>query len=292
MRWNKLRWGARGSMAREAAAIPYNAEVGHSHHKPPGPMRADQINDGDPIELSDGHPIHCMSAGRRHAGAHIEGAKALATDPAVEDDAGIDAGVVWNDGKNLRAPDIVVGGLEREPGWMDKAPPLAVEYADTGQNESDLHDKIGELISAGTQIIWVVRLKDELCVEIYEPGKPMRVATAEENLEAPGILQNPVPVRALVDPAESNRVALRNLLQRFGYGSLEQIQSDSEQRGKLEGDIAGRRSALFTLLSARGLEVDGPTQRRINECRDVQVLDSWIARAAIASTMAEAIPGK
>ena len=245
-------------------------------------MRADQVKDGDPIELSNGHVIHCMTAGWRHAGAHIEGAKALATDPAVDDGAGIDAGVAWNDGKNLRAPDIVVGGPERKPGWMDVAPPLAVEYADTGQDERDLKDKIAELLEIGTRLVWVVRLVGELRVEVHEAGKPVRVVAADEELEAPGILQNPVPVRALVDPEESNRAALRNLLQRFGFGSVEQIARKS--------DLAGRRDALFTLLRARGFDVDAATRGRIEACEDADVIDAWITSTATAATATQAIP--
>ncbi|MCG8421623.1 MAG: Uma2 family endonuclease [Proteobacteria bacterium] len=312
MSWPKSRLFA--LFVRERADVSYTHGVARSpvtregssrsSGQEPGPMRADQVHDGDPIELSNGYPIRCMTAGRRHAGAHIEGAKALATDPAVEDNAGIDAGVVWNDGKNLRAPDIVVGGIERKPGWMDRAPPLAVEYADTGQNESSLRDKISELLEAGTRTIWVVRLKGELRVEVHESGKPMLIVGQDETLEAPGILKNPVPVRALVDPAESNRAALRNLLQRLGYDSLEQIQHDSEKRGKRlgkqegkrlgrrEGNVAGRRSALFTLLSARGLDIDAATRKRIEACTDIDVLDRWIARAATAHSVAEAIPAE
>lgn len=277
-------------VARDGSYTPFVAGSSPSRERPiiePGPARADQVQEGDPLELSNGHVIRCMTAGRRHAGAHIEGAKVLATDPAVEDNAGIDAGVVWNHGKNLRAPDIVVGGLEREPGWpgwMDEAPPLAVEYADTGQDESDLRDKIAELLEIGTRFIWVVRLTGDLRVEVHEAGQPVRVVAADEELEAPGILQNPVPVRALVDPHESNRVALRNLLQRSGFDSVEQIEQNS--------DLAGRRDALFTLLRARGLDVDAATRERIEACQDADAIDRWITSTATAATMAQAIPAE
>jgi len=62
------------------------------------------------------------------------------------------------DEKNLRAPGIAVGNIPDEPGWAPGAPPLAVEYADTGQDERDLQQKIGTLLGAGTRYVWVVRL--------------------------------------------------------------------------------------------------------------------------------------
>ena len=287
MSWSKYLGARYTSVARERASVPYNAGVTRpTDGELPGFMRADQIRDGDPIELSNGRLIHCMSAGRRHAGAHIEGAKVLATDPAVEDNAGIDAGVVWNDGKNLRAPDIVVGGyLERLPGWMDQAPPLAVEYSDTGQNEEELQEKIVQLLELGVRLIWVVRLTGELQVEVYRPDRAMEVVGRDGVLEAPGILKNPVPVRALVDPAESNRVALRNLLQRLGHDSVEQLQRDSEVRGKRDGNLDGLRTALDTVLMARGFALDPETRARLGACADSEVLNRWISRAATATTL-------
>jgi len=57
----------------------------------PGPYRVDQIREGDPYELSNGHLIECMSAGRDHAGVNLLGARVLGSDPDVEW-AGVDAG--------------------------------------------------------------------------------------------------------------------------------------------------------------------------------------------------------
>ena len=88
--------------------------------------------------------------------ANLVGGLALATDPAV-DSAGVDTGYAA-DAYTLRAPDLAVGNVPDAPGWVKGAPPLAVEYADTGQDELDLPVKIRELLSAGTRLVWVVRL--------------------------------------------------------------------------------------------------------------------------------------
>jgi hypothetical protein len=34
----------------------------------PGPFQVDQIRDGDPYELSNGHPIQCLPTGGNGAG--------------------------------------------------------------------------------------------------------------------------------------------------------------------------------------------------------------------------------
>ncbi|MCP4655337.1 MAG: hypothetical protein GY856_07955 [bacterium] len=148
-----------------------------------GPFRADQIRSGDPYELSNGHPILCLPSCGRESRATLLGASILDSDPGVES-VGIDTGCSPEPG-TLRAPDIAVGNVPDEPGWMHHGPLLAVEYADVGQDEEDLGTKIGELFGAGTRIVWVVRLTGPRRIEIYEPEKPMRLAHQGDELLPP-----------------------------------------------------------------------------------------------------------
>jgi len=114
-----------------------------------GPFRANQIRCGDPYELSDGHAIYVLPAGGRHADTNLVGGQVLATDPDVTQ-AGMDAGYSPEPG-TLRAPDIAVGNVPREPGWIQGVPPLAVEYVDTGQDEAELRAKVDDLLRWGTK---------------------------------------------------------------------------------------------------------------------------------------------
>ena len=264
------------------------------YSEPVGPFRADQIREGDHYELSDGHAIHCMTAGGRHGSSHILGSTVLDTDPAVAQQAGIDVGIAWNQGKNLRAPDIVVGMDLREPGWAREAPPLAVEYADAGQDEAELAQKISELLEFGTRLIWVVRLKGPLRVEVHERGLPPRVVDGDGELLAPGILQNPVPVRALIDRTAAHEAALRNLLARKGYASLDAVREEGREAGREEGREAGReegreegheeavvvaRDALLGQLRARGWTLRPELAARVQACGELSTLLRWLTRA-------------
>jgi len=74
-----------------------------------------------------------------------------------------------------------------------------VESADTGQDEDDLEQEIEDLLVAGTQHVWVVRLKGPRRIEVHEPNRPMRKAFPGEQLKAPGILDHPVSVETLYD---------------------------------------------------------------------------------------------
>ena len=89
-----------------------------------GPFRPEQLQSGDPYELSDGHPIECLPTGGPGSRANLIGGLALATDPAVES-AGVDTGYAA-DAYTLRAPDLAVGNVPDAPGWVAGAPPLAV----------------------------------------------------------------------------------------------------------------------------------------------------------------------
>jgi hypothetical protein len=265
----------------------------------PGPFRAEHVREGSPYELSDGHPVLCLPTGRRGGRANLIGGEVLETDPAVRA-AGVDVGFS-KDPSHLRAPDVSVGDFADEPGWAPGSPPLAVEYADTGQDEAELTKKIAELLSGGTRWVWVVRLTGPRRVEIHENNLPVRIARPGEDLLAPGVLQNPVPVLALFDREAAHEATLRNLLQRRGYESLDAVRVEAEARGetrgkiegkiegKTEGKIEGKIEALLSLLQARGLAVSAAQRARILATHDVALVSRWIVRAATAPTTATAL---
>ena len=248
----------------------------HPDRNPHGPFSAEQLSDGDRYELSNGHPIYCAPAGKEHAGSSLIGARVLGTDPDVEW-AGIDAGFSPEPG-GLRAPDIAVGKVADPPRggkwWIPGAPPLAVEYAGPGQDEEELKQKIAELLAAGTRWVWVARLIGPRRVENHSAGAPKQVAGANDLLEAPGVLRNPVPVAALIDERAADEAALRNLLQRHGYAGLEAVRE--------EGVLEGKAEAVLQLLEERGLAVTTEQRQRILSCRDHGQPRAWLLRAATA----------
>lgn len=273
-----------------ADGTPSHSEYGSSWADAPGPWRADQVAEGEQVELCDGHRVDCMSAGGRHGETHLVGALVLRSDPAVEH-AGIDVGISFNDGKNLRAPDLSVGADMSRPGWTDQVPPLAVEYADQSQNETQLLKKIGELLAIGTRVIWVVRLVGPLRVEVHEPGEPVRIVGADGELTAPGILKNPVPVRALIDGQAALEATLANLLARKGYAGLDAIREEGVQQGVQQGLDAAREqlhARLQTILAARGWTPPPPLQARITGA-DFATLLRWLEQSLVAGDLEAAL---
>ncbi|WP_437929415.1 hypothetical protein WMF37_09145 [Sorangium sp. So ce291] len=69
--------------------------------------------------------------------------------------------------------------------------------------------------------------------------------------------------------------------------------AEGEAKGRAEGEVKGRaegrQEALITLLRARGLAPSPDDEARIRGCADAAKLDRWIARAATATTVREAL---
>jgi len=258
-----------------------------------GPFTVDQIRPGDRYELSHGHPVICEPTGDEGSQASAAGVRVISTDPKVEA-VGVDTGYAL-DRKTLRAPDIAVGALTNRPGWAQGAPTLAIEYAGVGQDEDELQWKIADLQEAGTKHIWIVRLTGPRRVEVYRRGEPMRVYKPGQTIVAEDVLQNPVLVESLYDPEVSKQHALRNLLQRQGFGGLDDVLEKGRNEGRAEGTVEGRRqgrfdalrAALGQILSARQFESDAATCERIAACADEQLLLTWIRRAATAESLSD-----
>ncbi len=159
----------------------------------------------------------------------------------------------------LRAPDIAVGNMPDAPGWINDVPLLAVEYADTGQNEPDLRLKIAEFLREGTKLVWVVRLTGLPRVEVHEAGRQARVVGLDDELTAPGILRNPVPVRALFEREASHKATFHNLLNEYGYDSLDEVRAEGRADGRAEGKAEGKAEALFKVLASRGWPLQKPS---------------------------------
>ena len=269
---------------------------GDKHTEERGPFKASQVNPGDRYELSSGHPVYCVPTGGAGAFSTVAATASVAFDPAAKE-TGIDPGYSPEPGM-LRAPDVAVGNVPNEPGWIAGAPHLAIEHADVGQDEDGLQRKIQDLLKAGTRYLWVVRLVGPRRVEVHEPGKPMREAFPGEELTAPGVLKNPVPVEALYDQSVAQRVALRNLLQREGYEDLDAVLAKGRDEGielgigqGIELGIGlgiekGERQMLLRLLRRRFGDLSPEITARVSAGTS-QELERWADQVLVAASVHE-----
>lgn len=250
-----------------------------------GPFRAEHLRSGDAYEISNGHAILCLPTGGSGSGPNRLGASVVGWDPAVEE-AGVDTGYSPEPGM-LRAPDVAIGNVPNKTGWVAGAPHLAIEYADVGQDEEGLQQKITDLLGAGTRYLWVVRLSGPRRVEVYEHGKKMRTVLPGHALTAPGVLKNPVAVEALYDRDEAERATLKNLLQRQGYEDLDAVLARGRAEGLSEGRTEGLAAAVIAVLEARQIRLTKAARERIVRCSDMTQLDRWVRRAAVVQKVGE-----
>ena len=217
----------------------------------PGPFKAKDLPSKSQYELDDGHAVLCLPTLGRGGSAQSLGARVIGTDPAVQH-SGVEVGFQLAEG-TLRAPDVAVMATAPDDGWAQGAPPLAIEYADRGQDEVELQRKIEQFLQGGTRAVWVVRLGRIRQVEVNTRGPQGQVvrviAQAHDTLTLPGVLQNPVPVAALFDADQADVATLRNLLDRFGYVHPDQ----ARQEGREEGREEGARAMVLSVLRARGV---------------------------------------
>ena len=64
---------------------------------------------------------------------------------------------------------------------------------------------------------------------------------------------------------------------------------EGHRTGKEEGNTEGKASAIFTIFAARGLSVGDSERARITACKDVALLDKWIALSVTASSADELV---
>lgn len=241
----------------------------------PGPFKARDLPFGSEYELDNGHPVQCMPTGKRGGRAQSLGARVIGTDPLVLD-SGVEVGFQLGEG-TLRAPDVSVLAESQGDGWATTAPPLAIEYADHGQDEEALQRKIEQLLAAGTRAVWVVRLHRIRQVEVYtldEHGALRKtVAQANEELTLPGVLGRPVPVAALFDPRAADLATFQNLLARFGFVHPD----DAREEGREEGREAGLAEGLDRGREEGRVEALRATARLVLGHRGVADADAAIA---------------
>lgn len=81
----------------------------------------------------------------------------------------------------------------------------------------------------------------------------------------------------------------RPAVRSFRLFMQEQGRKEGRLEGVAEGVVEGKRSALITLLEARGLSLSARELAHIVACSDPSALDQWIALAANASSTADVL---
>jgi hypothetical protein len=83
--------------------------------------------------------------------------------------------------------------------------------------------------------------------------------------------------------------AVRAILETLMASGNYEYQSDFARRYVAQGEAAGLARALLAVLAARGLDVPADVRTRIDTCKDLEQLDTWLARAVAATSLVEVL---
>jgi hypothetical protein len=178
--------------------------------------------------------------------------------------------------------DAVTGGRKLEE--------IAFEVLDT-ERMSHATKKVEKLAARGVRRLFAIRVAER---KVYEWDRAHSDWTefAEGDSITDVCFRVPVPVAAFVDRVLANDTVAEALLKsenRVLMKALEEKQRAGERKGKREGTLDARRSALVTLLAARGA-LSEAQRAQVAACDDEGALVAWFERA-VAGEGAAAILG-
>lgn len=146
-------------------------------------------------------------------------------------------------------------------------------------------EKAARMHRCGVRRIFAIFVKKDQVGE-WDPEKnDWRPLDPSAEIDDPCLVE-PLPVAALLDAARADDVVASALV-RKSNPVIRRLEEESRAAGETAGMARGRAEAILAVLEARGLEVDEALRRTLLETTDLELLDRWLRRAAVADSVAE-----
>jgi hypothetical protein len=238
-------------------------------------------------EIIGGRRVVAMPAGEPHAtrqfmldyvlGPHIApgyiGAADLLTRVDIDSDFASDA-CVYKEGTD---PQTGTRYLEE----------LAFEVV-SEQNEGVVTEKALRIHRRGVRRIFAIFVKgDRRVCEWSADTRSWRLLDPSSCIEDP-CLKVPLQVAALLDAAAANQAVVEALAAQ-GDPAIQRREAAARSEGEALGEARGKAKVILQVLEARGLAVGRSQREEILLCNDLDRLDRWARRAALASSAAEVL---
>jgi Uma2 family endonuclease len=240
-----------------------------------------EMLDGELVYVSPADPphgtLHLQLAAliEAHTGFAFEAAADLLTRTSKGDDIAPDVSVYPD------APDPQTGGRQLEQ--------LAFEIVST-QSLGHAAVKATKLTARGVRRVFAIDVERARVLEWSTERGTWHELDAASRIDD-AALEVLLPIEAMVHAAKADDAVAQALVARHNP-VIEAVRAQDRAEGKEEGKLEGKLEALIAILAARGIEPDGAAHARIAGERDPLRLDRWIARAAIASTLADVFAGE
>lgn len=146
----------------------------------------------------------------------------------------------------------------------------------TDQNELDVTEKAFWMHRRGVRRTFALMLKGWQVCEWSPESRSWR--PVEDSSIIDRCLAVPLPVAALLDPAAADAAVIEAL---FAKGN------PVLQKMKTAAKAEGRAESILKVVAARGITVSEAQRQETLLCRDLERLDRWLSRAAVASSADE-----
>jgi hypothetical protein len=147
------------------------------------------------------------------------------------------------------------------------------------QRTGDVTEKASRMHRRGVRRLFAIFLKSEQVCEWSAESQGWLPLDRGSQIED-SCLAAPLAVAALIDAAAADIAVVKGLAAQ-GNPELQRREAEAEARGEAR--------SILKFLQARGIVVSEAQRQEILGCHDLDRLDRWLARAAVASSTDELI---
>jgi hypothetical protein len=215
-------------------------------------------------------------AGPLHAKCHIDVGTLLRIHVHPEFTVGSEK-LIRTDETSDIAPDVTVYPRDPDPQTGGRQiEQLAFEVL-VSETLGHAAGKAAKLVRRGVRRVFAIEVKRERVFEWSRERDDWQLLDPDSRIEDQ-VLAAPLPVNTLLESAKvDDAVQLALIIKRNRV-----FEAAMEQR-----EAQGQAKMLITILTLRGLSVDGDARARILGERDLEQLDRWAARALSCITITE-----
>jgi putative restriction endonuclease len=156
------------------------------------------------------------------------------------------------------------------------------------QNEGVATEKARRMHRRGVRRTFVIFLKSRQVCEWSSKGqgswRPLGLASSIED----SCLAKPLAIAALLDAAAADDAVVQALAAKDNP-ELRRMNAAARSEGKTEGKAEGIATSILRFLEKRGIAVSPDQRQEILSCADLDRLDRWLDRAALAATADEVL---
>lgn len=155
------------------------------------------------------------------------------------------------------------------------------------QNERYVTEKALRMHRRGVRRIFTIWVKNPQVCEWSPESQSWHSLDADSQIEDPCLVA-PLPVAALLDAAIADNAVAVALIAKDNP-VIREREALVRSEGEAEGEVRGTAQATLKVLEVRGIAVSESQRQETLRCHDLDQLDRWLRRAALASSIDEVL---